>query len=114
MIPVLSLDGGSVTIAGLTVKVGETIEYKPTDSNKIGIGKVEQLKHPTGSGGVVERESVWMKVLDVVSGDPDWVSVSVWHQQYVTGMFNNQKTETKNDDTNQQPAPVQPGGVELW
>lgn len=90
----LSSDRKVVVIdANLQLKVGATISYKPTDDEQVGMGKIVELRHPGPKQSDVE--SVWAAIADAVSGEVDWIPVSLWVKQREEGMFDEEPIITK-------------------
>ena len=89
----------------VTLKVGQSIDYKSATEHKISIGKIAAFKY---SGYQQEnKESVWMRVVDVEENTKsEWISLTVWEDQNKKGYFKkltakpvtNASTEQEDDD----------------
>lgn len=67
-------------INDVTVKVGESVDYRPAEDTKVSIGKVMKFKHPGFQE--CDVDSVWMLVKDAEDGGEHWVSVNNWYEQF--------------------------------
>jgi hypothetical protein len=113
----LSTDRTIATVDGFEFKVGENIEYKEAGSNRIGMGRITELKHPGYQQS--EKESVWMCVADVVDGYAEWVSCVVWKQQHDSGMYNAIQTnaiahEPVQSNPSNEPSNIPTAEDKLW
>lgn len=83
----------------VTLKAGQTIDYKSATERKISMGKIVSFMYP---GNRQENTgSVWMRVVDVENVQmSEWLSVGVWYDQHKRGMFTKLQTSkqaAKND-----------------
>lgn len=96
-IPILNDGSTECTIGNIHLKLGDTIEYKPSADDTPSMGRIIQFKY---AGHLqADTDSVWMNIKDITTrtGSSDWCSVIVWKSYHDRGMFLNNKTELKND-----------------
>lgn len=84
-----------VEIDGIKIDLHQNIDYKPMDKNKITVGVVRKLQTAAEM-----PESIWAEVAEVETRERDWISLSVWKEQYDAGLFkvSKQIVEPKIDD----------------
>jgi hypothetical protein len=111
----LSPDRSVATVDGETLQVSQVIEYKSSDEDKIGAGKIVQFKHPGFQQS--DTTSVWMFVADAVDGCGEWLSLAVWKEQKDKGLFNqiNEPTKTQPNASVSNAAEIIPTDTDdLW
>lgn len=94
-----------VDLGGYILKVKQNIDFKPDNQFKLTIGKIERFKKvhvdPFDNSS---HYSIWMYVTEVEKNKSKfWISVSLWQEQYLSGLFTNHipSTETLIDASTQ-------------
>jgi hypothetical protein len=101
----LNAIGDTYVSKNVTLKVGQSIDYKSATEPRISMGKIAAFKY---AGHQQEnKESVWMRVVDVEENTKsEWISLNVWEDQNKKGYFKkltakpvtNASTEPEDDD----------------
>lgn len=101
--PVLMPDKSNCTIAEVRLKLYQNIDYKSATERRVSVGKITEFKYPSaGHENKPDKSSVWMRIVDSQNvQDSEWVSVAVWYEQYVAGLFG-KKQEVKVESIEQE------------
>lgn len=90
-------DTKSECIVGPKVlRLNENVDYKSAVETKASIGKILAFKY-AGKFDSEDQSSVWMQVQDKETEKKEWISVSVWAEQFIT-----EKETPKNDTGTEQ------------
>jgi predicted component of type VI protein secretion system len=104
MIPKLNELRDTCTAGEVTLKKGETIDYKSAvEKRKISMGKIADFIHPGERQG--DKTTVWMRIIDIQNNQQsEWISVIVWYEQFKKGLFTKLQTTkaVKNDSEEQE------------
>lgn len=87
------------------LKVGESIDYKPTAESVISIGRIKKFKY-AGNFDKEDTSSSWMLIIDMGNEkQTEWISIAAWYERFKSS---NNKTKQngrskKSEDLSQSP-----------
>lgn len=102
-IPQLSKTKLECLIDGVSLKVGQNIDYKSATDRRTSMGTIQDFKY--AGWKQEDKSSVWMRVKDIQGKESEWISVYVWKCQYDKGYFGtpkNQENASETKDDNEQ------------
>lgn len=79
----------SATVDEVTLTLHQSIKYKRPDAAIISDGKIEEFRL-VDKGGL---NSVWMYIIDIGTGDKEWISLKVWKELYDLKIYNHASSE---------------------
>lgn len=97
-----SLDSSKTNcfVGNLTLRVGQTIDWKSATSKSVSIGKITSFKLVDPK----DMKSVWMNIADMGrENDTEWVSVDVWKEHYDNGLFSQLSKQSNEQQQTKQP-----------
>lgn len=85
-------------IGEVTLQLHQQIQYRIPNTNKISDAKIEELR----AAPAPCSDSIWANVIDIGSGEKEWISLNNWKELYDAGAFTkiepNGSAESQADD----------------
>ena len=92
MTTTLSQDKTEVLVDDIILKLHQAIQYKIPNTLLLSDCKIEEFRTVRGS------ESVWAYVIDIGTGDKEWISLMAWKELYDAKLLSYASTEPIDDD----------------
>lgn len=101
MTPKLNERKDTCTIGEITLKKGQSVDYKSAVERLISNGKIVDFIHPGNRQS--DKSSVWMRIVDTVNKErSEWIAVSTWYEQNKRGIFKPLQTSKPKKNANRE------------
>ena len=92
MTTTLSQDKTEVLVDDIILKLHQAIQYKIPNTLLLSDCKIEEFRT------VRESESVWAYVIDIGTGDKEWISLMTWKELFDAKLLSHAREQLADED----------------